>query len=72
MLRTDHFEARIQLDDMPLVPALPAVLQVSAGEAHTCAVTRVGSLLCWGQNAAGQLGLGSNMALTPQAVRNDF
>lgn len=35
-----------------------AVLQMSAGESHTCAVLLDQSLKCWGGNAEGQLGLG--------------
>ena len=34
------------------------VRQVSAGRAHTCAVTEDGALWCWGRNAYGELGLG--------------
>lgn len=33
------------------------VTQLSAGAAHSCATRRDGSLLCWGSNAASQLGM---------------
>jgi alpha-tubulin suppressor-like RCC1 family protein len=32
------------------------VMSISAGYAHTCAVTQSGAAMCWGLNAAGQLG----------------
>lgn len=35
-----------------------AALEVQAGERHTCALLETGSVLCWGYNANGQLGLG--------------
>lgn len=31
---------------------------IASGTAHTCAVTRTAYVLCWGENAAGQRGLG--------------
>jgi hypothetical protein len=32
------------------------IAQISAGEDHTCAVTRAGAVLCWGLGADGRLG----------------
>ncbi len=51
------------------VPALASgVFSVTAGGLHTCAVAITG-LYCWGSNASGQLGIGSNTdAGQPQFV----
>jgi alpha-tubulin suppressor-like RCC1 family protein len=35
------------------------VRSISAGDAHTCAVSTVGSVKCWGTNADGELGDGT-------------
>lgn len=51
--------------------ALPlrGVSGVSAGGAHTCALTVTGGVLCWGDDSAGQLGDGLRSArATPTAV----
>lgn len=52
---------------MPVdVVSLPtSVASISAGHAHTCAVTLSNSLLCWGDNAFGQLG---DQSFEPRSV----
>jgi alpha-tubulin suppressor-like RCC1 family protein len=41
--------------------ALTEIVELSAGESHTCAVRRDGTLLCWGDGEDGQLGTGPGM-----------
>ena len=36
------------------------VIQISAGEKHTCALLNTGSIRCWGFGAEGRLGYGNN------------
>ncbi|MEV6490395.1 hypothetical protein AB0M20_17470, partial [Actinoplanes sp. NPDC051633] len=41
---------------------------VAAGRAHSCAVTSVGALYCWGNDSDGQLGDGDPLAAVTRAV----
>ncbi|MBN2723990.1 MAG: hypothetical protein JXR95_07980 [Deltaproteobacteria bacterium] len=44
-------------------------VNVSAGDAHTCAVDIFGKVWCWGNNSYGQLGIGNtNNSSSPEAV----
>ena len=50
------------------------VQDIAAGGAHTCAVTAVGGLKCWGRNASGQLGnftIGSQSLLPVNVIVPD-
>jgi alpha-tubulin suppressor-like RCC1 family protein len=39
--------------------SLTNVVQITTGRRHTCALFANGSVMCWGDNSAGQLGIGS-------------
>lgn len=54
---------------VPAAAAPPVIVQVAAGDAHTCALDDGGQVWCWGDNQYGQLGDGSQTdRLTPVAV----
>ncbi len=55
---------------LPIQSATPKnVVAVDAGDTHACALTQSGSVYCWGDNSAGQLGDGTVLPkASPQLV----
>ncbi len=65
-------DSRGQLgDDATLKSSIAAVevrgladaIAISTGDGHTCAVRRGGGIVCWGENASGQLGIDGRASL---------
>jgi alpha-tubulin suppressor-like RCC1 family protein len=47
---------------VPVAASRQTWIMVAAGVTHTCALATGGTLWCWGDNSAGQLGIGSNVS----------
>lgn len=67
-----------QFEPEPVPAGLGGVVAVAAGLNHTCAIARRGTVVCWGDNSAGQLGFGftsgpasiSDVSSAPAPVTN--
>jgi alpha-tubulin suppressor-like RCC1 family protein len=58
--RSDYFGPGLGMSTTPVpIPGLMGVLQITAGNNHTCAILADRSVSCWGQNSFGQLGDGT-------------
>jgi hypothetical protein len=66
---SDGGTLRFSLDNPPLpVPGLTDAVQVSVGWNHSCALRRSRHVVCWGENASGQLGDGTSEARAEPVV----
>lgn len=50
-----------RLTPVDAIPASSGVVSVSAGAAHTCALSSSGAVQCWGSNGFGELGTGDQI-----------
>lgn len=48
--------------------SVPPVIEVQAGDAHTCARVGNGQIRCWGKNDAGECGYANSLAPTPELL----
>jgi hypothetical protein len=48
----------------------PKNVQISSGTNHTCAITKLGTLICWGDNSAGQLDVPVGLKQVTQVEAN--
>jgi alpha-tubulin suppressor-like RCC1 family protein len=58
---------------MALIAGLAAT-NIALGSLHTCAIRSDGSVVCWGGNSKGQLGIGSTESIGtfPQEMGNNL
>ena len=63
--RTRDVALPYTVDEVPVAPSSNARTTIASGLRHTCVVTSASSVLCWGDNAAGQLGVGITGAVSP-------
>ena len=54
----DGTATRLRPTPAPVKGEISGVVAVTAGEAHSCALTSAGAVWCWGYNYYGQLGRG--------------
>ncbi len=60
-------------ESLPIkVPGISGVTSISVGAAHTCAIMKTKTLLCWGQNGNGKLGTGDTVDKTSPTQVKDF
>jgi len=61
---------RATLVSVPGIRAGEGFRSLGAGSVHTCGVTELGRVFCWGSNSQGQIGIGQGVstALRPQQV----
>lgn len=65
----DPVELEDKATPVPVVGLQGEALDFAAGDGHTCAFIADGSIVCWGKNSMGQLGLGSTLrSATPLGV----
>lgn len=57
---------------LALGAAEDSVVKVVAGDHHNCAITSRGELYCWGRNASGQLGIGSQWTVGDDETVESF
>lgn len=60
------------LSSQPVDVPINGVAHLAAGYEHTCALKTTGEILCWGENAEGQLGVGPEVGDQPSPVMVKF